>query len=72
MIPLVGEVKELQAQKEIAKQQAREQQRLEELEEFHKLTVGRELKMIELKKEIEYLKKYGTAGGSDPGDLIEP
>ena len=30
--------------------------RLEELEKFRKLTVGRELKMIELKKEIEELK----------------
>ncbi len=31
--------------------------RLEELEKFHKLTVGRELRMTELKKEIERLKK---------------
>jgi hypothetical protein len=29
---------------------------LEELEKFRKLTVGRELKMIELKKEIEEMK----------------
>jgi hypothetical protein len=27
------------------------------LEEFHKLTVGHELKMMELKKEMERLKK---------------
>lgn len=33
--------------------------RLEELEKFQRLTMGRELKMIELKKEIEYLKKHG-------------
>jgi predicted RNase H-like nuclease (RuvC/YqgF family) len=31
--------------------------RLEELEKFHRITVGRELKMIELKEEIERLKK---------------
>lgn len=33
------------------------QERIEELEKFHKLTVGRELKMIELKKEIQEFKK---------------
>jgi PAS domain S-box-containing protein len=32
-------------------------ERLAELEQFRQLTVGRELKMIELKKKIEYLKK---------------
>jgi PAS domain S-box-containing protein len=34
----------------------KEEVRLEELEKFRKLTVGRELKMIELKKEIEEMK----------------
>jgi len=33
------------------------QEKVEELEKFHKLTVGRELKMIELKKEIKKLKE---------------
>jgi len=33
------------------------QKKVEELEKFHRLTVGRELKMIELKKEIERLKE---------------
>ncbi len=32
-------------------------ERLAELEKFHKLTVGRELRMIQLKKELEKLKK---------------
>ena len=43
---------QMQAQKEGA-------ERLAELERFQRLTVGRELKMIELKKENEYLKKLG-------------
>lgn len=33
------------------------QKRIDELERFHRLTVGREIKMINLKKEIEELKK---------------
>ena len=37
--------------------QARELERLAELERFHKVTVGRELRMVELKKEIEELKR---------------
>ena len=45
------------AEAEIAEQRARELERLAELERFQKLTVGRELKMIELKQEIEELKK---------------
>ena len=61
---------QLQAQQEIAEHDW-ERARLAELEEFHRLTVGRELKMIELKKEIEDLKKYGSAGSSDPGEGFE-
>jgi PAS domain S-box-containing protein len=45
------------AEAEVAVQRARELERLAEMERFQKLTVGRELKMIELKKEIEELKK---------------
>jgi PAS domain S-box-containing protein len=45
------------AEAEIAEQRKIELERLAELERFQRLTVGRELKMIELKKEIEELKK---------------
>jgi len=50
--------KQKQAQDEIAEQLANELERLSELERFQRLTVGRELKMIELKKEIESLKRH--------------
>ena len=45
------------AEQEVADQRTRELERLGELERFQRLTVGRELKMIELKKEIEKLRK---------------
>ncbi len=45
------------AEEELAEQRRRELDRLAELEKFQKLTVGRELKMVELKKEIETLKR---------------
>ncbi len=45
------------AEAELADQRRRELDRLADLEKFQKLTVGRELRMVELKKEIEELKK---------------
>jgi hypothetical protein len=54
-----------QAQRETAEQQATALTRLAELEQFHRLTVGRELKMIELKKENEYLRKFGPGDGGE-------
>jgi len=41
------------AEAEVAEQRTKELERLSELERFQRLTVGRELKMIELKKEID-------------------
>ena len=60
--------RQVQAQKDLVEQQARELDRLAELERFQRMTIGRELKMIELKKEIELLQRYGPAAGdqSDP------
>jgi PAS domain S-box-containing protein len=47
-----------QAQQQIAQEQANDLGRLAELELFQRLTVGRELQMIDLKKEIEYLRRF--------------
>ncbi|HEY8883216.1 MAG TPA: PAS domain-containing protein, partial [Dermatophilaceae bacterium] len=55
------------AQSELAKQ-AKELNRLAELERFQRLTVGRELKMIELKKEIESLRRLVQTDGGELGD----
>jgi len=52
------------AESEVADQRAKEMERLAELERFQKLTVGRELKMVELKKEIAELRRQ--APGEQP------
>ena len=59
---------QMQAQWEKAEQQAAERVRLKDLERFQRLVVGRELKMIELKKEIEYLKRLGPPSAGDAGE----
>jgi len=53
------ELRELaERQEEIIRERTKEiQERMEELEKFHQLAVGRELKMIELKEEIKKLEK---------------
>ena len=47
------------AEAQLADQRTKDLERLAELERFQTLTVGRELKMIQLKKEIEELKRGG-------------
>ena len=64
--PNVAEM--ISAQSEIAKQQAEAVEQLAELERFQRLTVGRELKMIELKKEIEQLRSLVHRDRREPGD----
>jgi methyl-accepting chemotaxis protein len=56
---LISELEEAKGSLEIkVKERTKQlQERVEELEKFHRVTVGRELKMIELKKEIEKLKE---------------
>ena len=48
--------------------EATERARLQELEQFRRVSVGRELRMIQLKREIEELKKSGSHDGRKPKD----
>ena len=57
-----------QAQAAIAEQLAMELERLAELERFQRLTVGRELKMIELKREIERLRRLAPPESGELSD----
>jgi PAS domain S-box-containing protein len=59
--------KQMQAQRENAAQQAKEREQLVELQQFQRLTVGRELKMTEMKKEIERLRGL-LVDGAEPSD----
>ena len=43
-------------------------ERLAQLERFHRLTVGPELKMIEREEQIEYLRDCGPAEGGMTDD----
>jgi hypothetical protein len=58
--------KQLQAQRQVVEQEAKERERLDELEQSKRLAVGRELK-----KEIGYLKKERPARNSNLGDQFE-
>ena len=62
---------QMEDQRRVVVQQARELERLAELEHVQRLTVGRELKMIELKKQVEYLKKSGPPEESSPTTSTE-
>jgi PAS domain S-box-containing protein len=54
--------KQVQAQREIAEQRSKDQLHVAELERFQQMTVDRALKVIELKKELENLRR------SKPGE----
>jgi len=64
-VALVGGLIDIEARKEV---EAQELDRLATLERFQRLTVGRELKMIALKKEIESLRTLVRGDGCEDGD----
>ncbi len=58
--------KQMQAQRERAEEHANAMDRLAELERLQRLTVGRELRMLELKAENESLRKHGHRDEEEP------
>ena len=62
---LVGGLVDIEARKE---EEAREMDRVETLERFQRLTLGRGLKMIQLKMEIETLRRLVHKDGDEKGD----
>ncbi|MBE3073944.1 MAG: PAS domain-containing protein [Actinobacteria bacterium] len=64
-VAVVGSLVDIADRKEI---EGAERERLQELERFRRVTVGRELKMIQLKREIEDLKKSSSDNGHKPRD----
>jgi len=64
-VAVVGGLVDIESRKEV---EAQEQDRLATLERFQRLTVGRELKMIELKKEMEALRALTRESRDESGD----
>ncbi|HEY5178685.1 MAG TPA: PAS domain S-box protein [Dermatophilaceae bacterium] len=60
--------KQMRAQRRNAQQQTKEREQLIELQQFQRLTVGRELKMTEMKKENERLRGLLPGGGAELSD----
>jgi hypothetical protein len=60
--------KQMQAQRRNAQQKTKEREQLIELQHFQRLTVGRELRMTEIKKENERLRRLLPDGGAEPSD----
>ena len=70
VLGVVAAARDVTAQKHIqaqlAKQQESELERMGELERFQRLTVGRELRMVELKREIKDLRSRLAVNGGEP------